>query len=181
MTAAAKQNFGAPMNARLAADRQRYAQELATNPRLREKLMRIMVNEQGSSPQGVQSIVESAMNRASVRGTSLERQLRWHRAERNGYYQVGHAGTESAQYRRHLEMLNQAINNALAGSNISQYATDNSSGDLASHERESGKFRYRSDYSGETFFAPGWGEPQFARRWNRWAQQMETVPEIAFR
>jgi hypothetical protein len=169
LSGAAEYNFGQGMHQGLAQGRQRFADELRTKPWLRKKFLAIMYNEQGKHPQGTQAVAESAMNRAIVRGTSLEKQLKWHGHERGGYYQVGNMGRGSERYEA---ALNQALDNALAGSNIAQYATDNSSGGLARRERASGKFRYRSGYSGESFFAPGWGEPQFARNWDSWVAQM---------
>jgi hypothetical protein len=159
----------------LAQARSKFADELRAKPWLRQKFLQIMYNEQGSHPQGTQSVAETALNRAIIRGTSLERQLKWHGHERGGYYQVGNMGRGSEKY---MAQLNRALDNALAGSNIADYATDNSSGDLARRERASGKFRYRSGYHGETFFAPGWGEPQFSRAWDNWIAQM-TAPEVA--
>jgi hypothetical protein len=170
MTAALGANFGQAMNTRLAADRERYRQELAHDPDLRQRLLQVMYNEQGRHPQGVQAIAETALNRASVRKTSLRRQLGWHRLEPHGYYQAGNMGRGMTRY---LPVLNQALDNALAGSNIANFATDNSSGGLARRERSSGRFRYRSGYTGESFFAPGWAEPQFARDWDHWQVGMQ--------
>lgn len=177
MTAALGENFGQAMNPSLAADRARYRQELASDPGLRQRLLAIMYNEQGRHPQGVQAIAESALNRASVRGTSLRRQLGWHRREPHGYYQVGNMGRGMTP---HLRILNQALENALNGSNISNFATDNSSGGLASRERASGRFRFRAGYTGESFFAPGHGEPGFSRNWDRWVAGMQQ-PELVQR
>ena len=52
-------------------DRSKYAEELKKNPALRDKIMRIAANEQGANPKGTQAVIESLMNRAAVRGTSL--------------------------------------------------------------------------------------------------------------
>jgi hypothetical protein len=169
MNAAAAQNFGQSMNPQLHTERARYREEMARDPMLRTRMLQVMYNEQGRHPQGVQAIAESALNRASVRRTSLRRQLGWYRHEPHGYYQTK---TMGRGYDRYLGTLNQALENALNGSNISNFATDNSSGNLASRERSSGRFRYRSGYSGETFFAPGWAEPKFARDWDHWVSGM---------
>lgn len=178
MQAAQKQNFGQPLVPELATIRQPYARELATNPGLQERLFRIMVNEQRKHPQGVQGIVENAMNRAYLRGTTLAKQLKWHRHEPNGYYQVGPAGTQSNEYKRYLTTLNQAVQNALGGGNITDFATDNASGSLARHQRASGAFRFRTTYGGETFFAPGTAEPGLARKWDRWVAGMQAPQTI---
>jgi hypothetical protein len=152
----------------LAAQRQRFAQELASNPALRDKVMRIAANEQGKNPQGTQAVIESMMNRASMRGTTLEKAARWFKSEPGGYYEMGNMGRGSLENPRHRAVLEQSLNNALGGSNISNLATDNSSGDLARRERATGKFRYRQDFNGETFFAPGSAEPGLAKKWDAW-------------
>jgi len=139
--------------------------------------MRIMANEQGKNPEGTQSVVESMMNRAIVRGTSLEQQARWYRRERGGYYEMGNMGRGALENPWHRAILEQGLRNALDGSNISDYATDNSSGGLAYRERMTGKFRFRKGYHGESFFAPGWGEPGFARRWDQWHRQVEEAEQ----
>jgi hypothetical protein len=163
------QNFGQRMDPNLRNDRQRYRDELARKPWLKEKALAIMYNEQGRNAQGTQSIMETAMNRASIRGTSLERELRWHRHEPNGYYAVGNKGRGMGPYR---EVLERSFNNALAGSNLANYATDNSSGSLAAREARTGAFNRRQGYTGETFFSPGHAEPGFARSWQQWHQRM---------
>lgn len=140
----------------LAKDRARYAAELKRNPALARKVMRIAANEQGSNPRGTQSVIESMMNRASARGTSLATQARWHESE-GGYYQQGNMGRGALENPRQRAILTRALRNALAGSNISNYATDNASGGFAARERRSGKFTFQSTYGGETFFSPGWG------------------------
>lgn len=165
------QNFNQPMSKSLANDRRRFAQELQQKPWLKEKALRIAYNEQGRNPQGTQAVLKSAMNRASVRGTSLEQALRWHRAEPGGYYQIGRGGMQ-ANISPYREVLDRSLNNALGGSNVANYATDNSSGHLAASERATGKFNYRQGYTGETFFSPGSAEPGWARNWTTWAQRM---------
>ncbi|HEY2228428.1 MAG TPA: hypothetical protein VGI22_11960, partial [Xanthobacteraceae bacterium] len=157
----------------LVQDRAPYRQQVDANPQLREKIMRIMYNEQGANPEGVQAIAESLLNRASARGTSLEQQARWHGTERGGYYARGNMGRGALENPRVRAILEQGLNNALAGSNISNYATDNSSGGLASRERASGAFRYASGYGGETFFTPARAEPGLAHRYQQWLAQIQ--------
>ena len=70
------------------------------------------------------------MNRAEVRGTSLEAQAKWHESE-GGYYQQGNMGSGALENAAHRAILEQSLKNVLGGSNISNYATDNASGDLA--------------------------------------------------
>jgi hypothetical protein len=140
-------------------DRSRFAKELEQNPALRDKVMRIAANEQGRHPQGTQSVMESMMNRAEVRGTDLEHQARWFRREKGGYYEMGNMGRGALENPGHRAVLERSLSNTLAGGNVSNYATDNSSGGLAARERASGKFKFQSAAHGETFFSPGWGEP----------------------
>lgn len=168
-----------PTSGSLAEQRKRLAQELQSNPALREKVLRIAANEQGRNPQGTQAVIESMMNRAIVRGTSLEKQARWHRSE-GGYYDEGNMGRGALENAKSRAVLEESLRSAISGGNLSNYATDNSSGSLAARERATGKFRFRSEYGGrggtgspgmETFFAPGWAEKGLARRWDEWAKQ----------
>lgn len=166
---------GAPtgqVNGTLAEQRARFAEELKNNPALRDKIMRIAANEQGSNPQGTQAILESMMNRAIVRGTSLEAQARWHESE-GGYYQQGNMGVGALENARHRRILEQSLNNTLAGGNVSNYATDNSSQDLAAREKASGTFAWRTDINGESLFGPATAEPMLARRWQSWKERTE--------
>ena len=159
-------------------NREQFADELKAKPWLRDKIMRIMANEQGSHPEGTQSVVESMMNRATVRGTSLEREARWHESE-GGYYQKGNMGRGALEDPRHKAILEQGLANALAGSNVSNYATDNSSGSLARREIAQGRFIKDAAYGGETFSHPSAGEqPENARRWAEWRRQMEQGEQI---
>ena len=136
--------------------------------------MRIMYNEQAGNPQGTQAVAESLFNRTSMHGTPLAREARW--TSENGYYENGH-GVSGNGYLSVRNTLEQSLNNALSGSNISNFATDNASGPTASGELRSGKFRYQSAYTGETFFSlnlggrygSGW-VPQY----RAWTQRMTT-------
>lgn len=168
-----------PSSGSLAEQRKRLAEELQNNPALRNKVLRIAANEQGRNPEGTQAVIETMMNRAIVRGTSLEKQARWHRSE-GGYYDEGNMGRGALENARSRTVLEESLRNAINGGNLSNYATDNSSGSLAARERATGKFRFRSEYGGrggtgspgmETFFAPGWAEKGLARRWDEWAKE----------
>lgn len=172
-------NFGQPMNQKLKQDRAANWAKLQANPKLMEKALGILYNEQGQNPQGTQAIAESFFNRSSVRHHSLEQVLRWNKAEPGGYYAIGNgygrngAGAYPPQLR---PMLMQSLQNAANGSNISNYATDNSSGGLAIRDQQPAwqrMFQYQSNYTGETFFSPGrQSEPVFTRNWQTWVQQM---------
>jgi hypothetical protein len=152
----------------LQVDRQRYAQELQNNPGLRDKILHIAYNEQGANPQGTQAIIESMMNRASARGTTLAQQAGWHGIDRGGYYDPRNrfALDRSPQSRGVLE---QSLRNALGGGNVSNYATDNSSGSLAARERRTGTFRATGQpIHGESFFTPGSAERGLIPGYQRW-------------
>lgn len=149
-------------------DRSRFAKELRDNPALKEKIFQLAAGEDrpshGQSATAFQAVLESMMNRAEMRGTSLAAQAKWYGREPGGYY----AGKPSHLSSHEREVAEHALRDVLGGSNVSNYATDNSSGGLAARERATGKFRFRSQYHGESFFAPGWAEPRFARSYDRW-------------
>jgi hypothetical protein len=110
------------------------------------------------------------MNRAVTRGTSLEAQAKRHRSsgvDEGGYYAgwaAGYSSDKSAMFDRNL-------GEVLKGSNVSNYATDNSSGALAAREKATGAFRHHATINGESFFSPGSAEPALANRWQRLNQQ----------
>lgn len=159
-------------------DRARFTQELQQKPWLRDKIMRIAANEQSDNPHGVQAVLESMMNRAEVRGTSLEQQAKWHSSER-GYYEEGTMGKGALENPRHRAVLENALDKVLNNSNISDYATDNSSGSLAARERATGSFVFRKGYGGESFFAPGTAEPVLAQRWKKWKDERVRIAQAA--
>jgi hypothetical protein len=64
-------------------------------------------------------------------------------------------------------MAERNIESMLRGSNISNYATDNSSGALAAREKATGAFRHHMTINGESFFSPGHAEPAFRDRWQK--------------
>jgi uncharacterized protein YneF (UPF0154 family) len=152
----------------LLADRQKFAQELQNNPELRDKILRIASNEQGANPQGTQAVLESMMNRASVRGTSLEQQARWYGTEKGGYYQRGSMGRGALEDPRQRKILENSLINALGGSNAANFATDNASSGLAAREEATGTFRAQAHIHGETFFSPGTAEKGLVPKWQRW-------------
>jgi hypothetical protein len=94
------------------------------------------------------------MNRAAMRGTSLEAQARWHRSE-GGYYDEGSMGRGALENARTRAILEHSLAGALAGSNAADYATDNSSGGLAASEIANGRFTFHKRIHGESFFSPG--------------------------
>jgi hypothetical protein len=155
----------------LAMDRARFAKELATNPALREKVLGIAAGE-NKDPTAATSVIETMMNRASQRGTTLEQAARLTR-EPGGYY----AGYDPGSLRRPeiRKRMEDALKRALGGSNASDYATDNSSGGLAEREKRSGTFRFHKGYGGESFFSPGTSGRGAAgrERYERWRKNLQ--------
>jgi hypothetical protein len=151
-------------------DRSRFADELQQKPWLRDKMAHISLGE-NQNPRANLSVIETMMNRAVVRGTSLEAQVRRHRSsgvDEGGYY-AGYAPHYSGEQRAMFDRnLGAALGQGGRGqSNVSGYATDNSSGDLARRESATGAFvRHGDPVNGESFFSPGRAEPNFRDRWN---------------
>jgi hypothetical protein len=164
-------NFNQPYSRTLYDDRAQARTRLARDPALHEKILRIMYNEQGANPQGTQAVAESLFNRASMRGETLDRAARWHRAEPNGYYAIG-GGFRGNAYQRYRPVLERSLQNALNGSNIANYATDNSSGGLARREMADGSFKFQSAYTGETFSSPQYAERGNWAKWQDWSNRM---------
>jgi hypothetical protein len=155
-------------------DRARFAKELEEKPWLREKMRHISLGE-NQDPRANLAVLETMMNRAVVRGTSLEQQAKRHRSsgvDEGGYY-AGWAPHYSGDKRTMFDRnLGEALGQSGRGqSNISNYATDNSSGAMAADETATGKFRLHTKINGESFFSPGWKEPAFRDRWQRLHKQ----------
>jgi hypothetical protein len=134
-------------------DRSQFEKELAASPELREKVLKIAANEQGSNPQGTQAVLESMMNRAQVMGTSLAAQAKW--VTEHGYYDDrSHPGGREISASQRA-VLDESLKKVLANSNISNYATDNASADLAERRIRNQEMIKTFGAGGETFFRPG--------------------------
>jgi len=148
-------------------DRARFAKELRDKPALEEKIHQLAAGEDrpsnGESRRANMAVMETMMNRAVVRGTDLESQAKWYGRERGGYY-AGKPSHLSEQERANSE---ENLRNVLAGSNITGYATDNSSQGLAEREKASGSFLHHTTINRESFFSPGHAEPAFRDRWRQ--------------
>ena len=143
--------------------RKRFAEELANNPALKEKLFGIVMGENKDDRAG-RSVMESAMNRAVVRGTSLAAQLKLHAqsgVNEGGYY----AGYRPGDVNRYRGRLEGQLADVLAGSNVSNYATDNASSWLAEKHKRNNTFRMREEYGKETFFSP---DSRIRSQYERW-------------
>lgn len=156
-------------------DRSRFAQELKDNPALRQKIMAIAAGE-NLDPTANQAVLETMMNRAAMSGTSLAAQATLHKSSginEHGYY----AGYNPKALKRPkiASMIESNLDKVLAGSNVSNLATDNASGSFAEKQRRTGAFNYRSDYGGETFFSPGKAGGSGSRgekAYQRWVQNI---------
>lgn len=183
---------GGPAVGGLAADRAKFARELQQKPWLREKILGIAAGE-NKNPKANLAVIESMMNRASARGTSLEQAALLHSsapsrvsagdAGRGGYY----AGYDprGARNPKTRAMIESNLQKALEGSNVSNYATDNASQGLAVRNVRSGRFVPQSTFGGrgvpgapgaETFFSPGTaggrGGPASRARYNQWRSRV---------
>jgi hypothetical protein len=148
---------------------ERIAKELEANPALREKMAHISLGE-NQDPRANLAVLETMRNRAIVRGTSLEAQVRRHRSsgkDEEGYY-AGYAPHYSSEKKA---MFDSNVGKMLKGSNITNYATDNSSGDLAAREKASGAFVHHQTINGDSFFSPGSAQPALRDRWQRLHKQ----------
>lgn len=146
-------------------DRARFARELEEKPWLREKIKHISLGE-NQDPTANLAVIETMMNRAAVRGTSLEQQAKRHRTsgkDEGGYY-AGYAPSYSPSQGA---LADRSIDKALMGSNVTNYATDNSSGALAAGEKQNGRFVHHKDFNRESFFSPGSAEPAFRSKWQQ--------------
>lgn len=161
-------------------DRSRFAAELKENPALRQKIMAIAAGE-NLDPTANQAVLETMMNRAAMSGTSLAAQATLHKTsgiDEHGYY----AGYNPKALGRPkvLSMIETNLDKVLAGSNVSNLATDNASGSFADKQRKSGAFTYRSDYGGETFFSPGNAGGSGSRgvkAYEKWASNIGATPQ----
>jgi hypothetical protein len=150
------------------------------------------------NPRANLAVIETIMNRASSRHTSLLAQMQPTTA--GGYYPpstfAGGRGANEAQ----LKMAYENMRRALGGSNISRYATDNSSQGLAYTERyggamggygrpgqRPGKFTFASEFGGrggtgspgmETFFSPGWGDAGPGGRLEKYRSWREDLAKV---
>lgn len=138
---------GSRVYGRLADARDRARQEIKDKPWLNDKAMHIFAGE-NPDPDASTALWEETINRAAVRGTSVEKELR-HTSE--GGYFAGWRDSVSPETRKVLEA---SRDRALNYSNVSNYATDNSSGDLAARDSATGNFTERSVYNREHFFGP---------------------------
>jgi hypothetical protein len=151
-------------------DRARFAKELEANRELKEKIFELAAGEDrptgGESAKANQAGMETIMNGAAVRHTTLAAQAKWNGREKGGYY----AGKPSHLSAHEREVSERNLAAVIHGANTTDYATDNSSGGLAEREKRSGKFKFQKAYNRESFFSPGSAEPVFRDRYARMRQ-----------
>ncbi|HET9374325.1 MAG TPA: hypothetical protein VFO40_05100 [Chthoniobacterales bacterium] len=109
--------------------RSRIAQELTDNPDVRRKLIASIQAEVGDQSSAAQlAYAESVMNRAAARGITLDATI-----SDPGYYPKSTLSKLGNQYSGgEAEGLHALVDQALAGSNISNFATGNESGKVRS-------------------------------------------------
>lgn len=170
-------------NGNLAADRAKFKAEMDANPALRDKVMRIAANEQGKHGIGTQAVIESMMNRASMKGRTLAQEAKW--TGEGGYYEQGNMGRGSLENPAHRKVLEGSLDKALAGSNVSDYATDNASQGLAAKRKRNQEMVPTIDAGGESFFRPGRvsgaGNVRKHAAWMERMQSGEARPAVAAR
>ena len=133
----------------LQQQRARFAQELADNPALRQKVMAISAGE-NLDRNGNLAVIESMMNRASMMNTPLAQEGRT--TGENGYY-AGY-NPRALNNPRTMAMIEQNLQTALQGSNVANYGTDNSSGAWGRARNASGMYTQVAEHGGELFSYP---------------------------
>jgi hypothetical protein len=146
-------------------DRSRFAQELAQKPWLRNHIMAVAAGE-NNDPTSNQAVLESMMNRADMMGTTLEQESRL--APNGGYYAgynpaaLGNPNTRA--------MIEKNLSSVLGGSNVSNYATDNSSGAFAQGRAANGMYTptLAKPLNGEYFTVPTRSDARGYDRYGDW-------------
>ena len=155
----------------LVDDRTRFAKELKDNPTLMNQIIGISAGENGD-PRANLAVIESAMNRASVNSTSLAFEMR--HANKGGYY----AGWSEAALKdpKVRQMVEDNLKKALGGSNVSNFATDNSSGVFGAARNASGMYTQTQTYNGELFSYPSREDARGNDKYPAWKAKMAGAP-----
>jgi hypothetical protein len=130
-------------------DRSRFQAELDADPALKQKVLAISAGE-NQDPVANQAVMESMMNRAAMMKTPLAFEART--TGEGGYY----AGYNPAALNNpaYMKMAEGNLDKVLKGSNVSNYATDNASGQFAADRVAKGLYGPNSTYGGESFLHP---------------------------
>lgn len=176
---------GSAQEQALAEQRAKVMEYLDNNPALKEKLFAVAANEQGKHPQGVQAVMEETINRAIVRGGSVEggiKRLEWETrfTSEGGYYEDSRGQGRAwgtIRNKDNRKIFEDAYEKVRAGGNVSKYAYGNASGGLA-ERRKSGASGISATptekINGETFFGPNSDEPKYIKRYQQWRQQIDS-------
>lgn len=177
----ADRSKGAPLSKNLKEDRVKFAKELEQKPWLKEKIFAISAGE-NLNPAANQAVMESMMNRASIRNRTLEQEAKW--TSEHGYYddkgtrKSGHAGQwASTKNKEHRDTMQRSLDNALGGGNVSKYATENASAAWG-EARLTGKagidFAKSTELAKEKFGYPSGsrGGPAGWREYPEWRKRM---------
>jgi hypothetical protein len=151
-------------------DRARFAKELQDNPQLRAHIMAVSAGE-NLDPRSNLSVLESMMNRASMMGTTLAQESRL--SPYGGYY-AGY-NPSALNNPRTRSMIEYNLGAALDGSNISNYATDNASGDFAARRNTNGMYTPVANYGGETFSYPSRTDARGHDRYWDWRNNFDSA------
>jgi hypothetical protein len=151
-------NPGPQNDSALASDREkRFRDEVTRNPGLLDRMAQISLGE-NKGKKANQEVIETIFNRASARGTSLAQAMKEYTGRGSDGYYPGttfSGGARAMGNAKLRAMAEEHIRKAWGGSNVSGYATDNSSSWLAEKEKRSGAFTWHNDDSAESFFSPG--------------------------
>src|SRR5262249_51992541 len=124
----------AKANNALVADREKYAAEMASNPKLRDQIAAMGEAEVGGQPGAWRGHVEAAMNRASAEGKTLAQTInsQYYAPFRDGKYQRALANLTDEQREKWRGM----TDDALRGSNTTDLATGTASGSESAFGRK---------------------------------------------
>ena len=170
--AAGDAEYGKGINRQWAAD------ELAAKPWLKEKLMRIAINEGGGDPAVARAIYESMMNRAEMHKTSLEKEATW-KSDKGYYDDRQHPENKTRVLDEKTKAaLGDVLNNTITkNTNTTNYATENASGDYARGEIERKEFELRKTVGQESFMAPISAKSGWAPQYKKWLEAKQNAPD----
>jgi hypothetical protein len=143
---------GPSESATLADQRKPYAAQLDANPALKERLAAVMLAEEGGDPTARTALAESALNRGVSRGIpSLDAVVdpNYYAVFRDGGYQKALGRLRSDPQLR-AQVYSDMDRASHGGSNVSNLATDNASGQVAANAKTNSTHTWTAG-NGETF------------------------------
>ena len=115
-------------------DRSRFKKELENDPQLAQRIMSLAKAEVGNQgPSAQQKWMETIFNRAYAQGRSLSQVI----DPNNGYWPKGQKRPQLSK--AEIDAYQATLGKVVAGSNESNYATDNASAGLAKKREQSGR------------------------------------------